>query len=470
MLRLRLRHPEKPDQELTFYGDAVTIGRSGENQLQLDDPAVSSFHGRLDARGRYFVYVDLGSTNGTIVHRDGKALAITGRQVRGQVVGEDDRIKVGPFTLVIESNDPRLGDHSQQVLHTQSLRASTLIDSTRMGVIDPRINEQVLTMLTDAHATIGDPRRLFDCLKRHMFRLLPKGTHLSIVLSDPLTGALSVVLHEAKDGTSKAAEVRVSRTMVSHVMREEVGVLLIDAPQELQQAQSVVMSGIVTAICAPLRNTDGTFGAIQLDVREQSGAPFDPEDLGLLANLSDLLALILDNHRQRAASRSGVFSAVECMLRERTQTNPNCVSQARRIRTLCISLARGLRLSEADNDVLSVAASLVAWPRMELPNLVFPDSLSESSFVASCREERLDGSGPNGLTEDQLPMTSRILSLAAEIVKRCDATSESDDMGTVLDSIETGESHLWDETCVRKFRELVRELDIKLDDTRRSAA
>lgn len=271
MLRLTVSRPDHPDHEFTFVGDVVTIGRGEDNQIVLDDESVSTHHGRLEQRGRQLVYTDLGSTNGTILYHDGQALAITGRQVRGQLVVEHDRFRIGPFSLRVESADPRIAPRLTQVLETQSLRTAALVGSGNLGAIDPRQSEKVLAMLSDGQATLGSMARLCACLRDHLFRLFPKSTHLSIVLQDPNGRGLAVAFHEARKGDP--SEIRISHTIVQNVMRDEVAVLLVDAGKELNNAHSIVLGRIETAICAPLRNPAGTFGAIQLDVRGTGARP-----------------------------------------------------------------------------------------------------------------------------------------------------------------------------------------------------
>jgi pSer/pThr/pTyr-binding forkhead associated (FHA) protein len=52
--------------------DVVRIGRSAENELAVDDPAISRVHARLERESGVWRVVDLESTNGTTV--DGVAL------------------------------------------------------------------------------------------------------------------------------------------------------------------------------------------------------------------------------------------------------------------------------------------------------------------------------------------------------------------------------------------------------------
>ena len=54
-------------------GEIVTIGRSPEATIQIDDPSISKIHGQFMIDGSGVRYMDLGSTNGTQV--DGQNIA-----------------------------------------------------------------------------------------------------------------------------------------------------------------------------------------------------------------------------------------------------------------------------------------------------------------------------------------------------------------------------------------------------------
>lgn len=69
----------------------ITIGRSLENNIVLEDARVSRHHAQLRLIGDQFCVLDLGSTNGTFVN---------GRKIREQVIGPGDEVSFGGIPLV----------------------------------------------------------------------------------------------------------------------------------------------------------------------------------------------------------------------------------------------------------------------------------------------------------------------------------------------------------------------------------
>jgi Protein of unknown function (DUF3662)/FHA domain len=75
-------------------GGSLTIGRSSDNDLVLDDTRVSRHHARLRARHGMLVLSDLGSTNGCRVN---------GVRIDEVVLASGDTIEVGDTVLVVDA-------------------------------------------------------------------------------------------------------------------------------------------------------------------------------------------------------------------------------------------------------------------------------------------------------------------------------------------------------------------------------
>ena len=90
MPSLKLWLKNKPIREFQLQeGVTVTIGRREDNDVAVEDPAVSGHHAKIDSLGDRFVLTDLQSTNGSFVNEqlvhshwlnDGDVIDIDGHQ------------------------------------------------------------------------------------------------------------------------------------------------------------------------------------------------------------------------------------------------------------------------------------------------------------------------------------------------------------------------------------------------------
>ena len=86
-------------ERLVLEGQAITIGRSGDNTITAADDRISRAHARMEAAGSGWVVIDLGSANGTKVNgnpiKPGQAVPI----VTGSMVA------VGPLELTVQAHE-----------------------------------------------------------------------------------------------------------------------------------------------------------------------------------------------------------------------------------------------------------------------------------------------------------------------------------------------------------------------------
>lgn len=73
--------------------DGTTIGRSGDNDVILDDPSVSRQHAKVRLEGQTFILYDLGATNPTKVN---------GQEISKQPLNDNDRIEIGNVVLIFK--------------------------------------------------------------------------------------------------------------------------------------------------------------------------------------------------------------------------------------------------------------------------------------------------------------------------------------------------------------------------------
>jgi pSer/pThr/pTyr-binding forkhead associated (FHA) protein len=91
-MRLTLYFPEDSPTTHEFVGPKLSIGRLGDNDVQIDDGSVSSHHAEIELVDSGAVLRDLGSTNGTFIN---------GEQLVGEVgIAEGSEIYIGNVRTV----------------------------------------------------------------------------------------------------------------------------------------------------------------------------------------------------------------------------------------------------------------------------------------------------------------------------------------------------------------------------------
>lgn len=98
MSKLILKFENSVLKEVRVGSSEVSIGRSPENSLVIDNPAVSHYHARVFREEGRLMLEDFGSLNGTFVN---------GQRVKMVTLKPGDSVMVGKHTIVVtESSEP----------------------------------------------------------------------------------------------------------------------------------------------------------------------------------------------------------------------------------------------------------------------------------------------------------------------------------------------------------------------------
>jgi hypothetical protein len=97
MPRIVVKLDEKVLKEIPLDIPRLTVGRKPDNDLVIDDPAVSGHHALIFSQDGAFFIEDLGSTNGTFVN-DGK--------IQKEKLKNSDRVAVGKHVLIYQGAIP----------------------------------------------------------------------------------------------------------------------------------------------------------------------------------------------------------------------------------------------------------------------------------------------------------------------------------------------------------------------------
>jgi pSer/pThr/pTyr-binding forkhead associated (FHA) protein len=96
MERLILTFNKQIINKFSFNKDNLTIGRKPENDVQIDNLAVSGHHARIDKTGNDFILTDLQSTNGTFVNH---------KQIVSHTLEHGDNIQIGKHVLLFLASE-----------------------------------------------------------------------------------------------------------------------------------------------------------------------------------------------------------------------------------------------------------------------------------------------------------------------------------------------------------------------------
>ena len=153
MLRLRLAGTS--DEELLLNRPELTIGRALDNDLILNDAAVSLHHARIAKIQDLFYIEDLGSTNSTFVNE---------QRTDEQPLIPGDQIRIGEQVLIFEQTAADTADVLAEPLDetivltprqlTMGPKATLLVVEGRTDRTQYQLAGPAAVIGTDAHATV----------------------------------------------------------------------------------------------------------------------------------------------------------------------------------------------------------------------------------------------------------------------------------------------------------------------------
>lgn len=311
-----------PGQILPLDSLVSILGRHPLCHVVLDAPAVSRQHARiLQIDDGYFIE-DLESRNGTFVN---------GEMVKQRRrLAENDEIQIcdlaftfhhgngGPkdensmTVVVIDDGDATATEEPMEV---ESAIMSKLDVSSGVTAGLLEVNTQAkLRALVEIGQSLGRAIELDEVLAKvinSLFSVFPQADRGFIAMKNPETGRLLPKAVKYRRG-DESQTIRLSRTIINHVMGNREAVLSADAANDARfgMAESVVDFRIRSIMCAPLIGSDGNaMGVLQLDTLNPH-TRFSGDDLEVLVSVASQAGRAVENAqlheaavRERAISR-----------------------------------------------------------------------------------------------------------------------------------------------------------------------
>ncbi|RMH39884.1 MAG: FHA domain-containing protein [Deltaproteobacteria bacterium] len=286
---------------------AITIGRADTNTVVLPDYHLSGEHGQIFCEADHYIYRDLRSTNGSVLRRDGRAIAIDATTGYEITLRDGDQLALG------DPRDPVVIEVSLATAAPEQAEAAERFIASRSIVDLPAVTDRVehdpktALRIYKALAPLSsrlDLSEVLDAIVVAAFDLIERATHVSILLrSDTDEDRYTVALarQRQKPGERPTTEVgadgvRASRSILRRVLAERAAVLTANAQKDMPGSESIMSGRIFSMLAVPLWRGDEIIGLIQIDNRTGSGM-FTERDLEVALILGGQATLAVDNAR-----------------------------------------------------------------------------------------------------------------------------------------------------------------------------
>jgi adenylate cyclase len=300
---------EGQTRRFLLAGGDVSIGRSSENRIVLNDFSVSRRHALLSERGSVWTIEDLKSTNG---------LKVNGELSTKSPLKADDVLTVGTFTLTVREQPTAKHVAAKSISDSSSTFVRSLadfnrdfnLDVARTGVTDiagtlgrrhppEKVREKIFEILVQVARTLieaPDVDQILSKVVDLLFDFLPAERAVVVLREEGGGLVATLVRHRGKVGAETGETF--SRTIVENVVRERVAMLTSDAltDDRFEAGQSIRIQQIRSAMCVPLWNRENVIGALHVDTPLKTGT-FTADDLDLLTALGNFAAVAIERAR-----------------------------------------------------------------------------------------------------------------------------------------------------------------------------
>jgi HD-GYP domain-containing protein (c-di-GMP phosphodiesterase class II) len=376
---------------------------------------------------------------------------------------------------------PELG---LSVLHSRSLADLPLVQA---GLVEAEagLADLFLRFVKETATVHDDEGLLFPLVTDFTFQAFPKASHFVLVTQDLATGRTEPLIARSRSGD--APEVALSSTLVEKVMREGIALLYTQPEGAEGSPESVLLSGIRTALCAPLAGREEAFGVMQLDIRHPAKGTFSRREVDRITVFAHYVALMLENHRLHQEHRLAFESTIDALVHSLSLKDPETAHHSERVRDVSLFLGRAMGLSGNQLEALGVAATLHDMGKQGIRDevLLKPGRLSESERtemsqhaehtqgvldriayprhlrdvprLAAYHHEKMNGSGPYRIPGAEIPIPSRIISVADVFDALVSARVYKDPMppAQVVAILERGKGEEWDAEVVDTVRRVL---------------
>jgi len=294
MIRIHILHGSKKGRRLDFNKDIIYIGRSKDNDIQMNNLTVSRNHLKImNKRGRYFIE-DLNSTNGTYL--DGEYIE-PGTEIE---VKEGLPVIIGHMAFSLAEaypdNVPMISDDLYLPQAADKNRKHAITDN-HVEYIDKRdLMCRICNVLMNSINITQALEKILEYIFDHI-HALDRG---AFVLIDEDTGKILEIISRLRN--RKSARMY-SRTLVKRVFQEGKTIFMSNnTNRKINFLESMEIYGLNSVICMPLKRNSKTYGVIYGDSVDKTTG-FTRKDFSILTAIIGPTLILIENAWLNATGR-----------------------------------------------------------------------------------------------------------------------------------------------------------------------
>lgn len=339
MPRLIISSPQGRRGVLELTKPVITVGRSTANDLVLNDASVSRFHAVIKLEDDAISIADRGSTNGIVRNGD--------RIEKESELHHGDIIQLGEYELRLEKADEK-GIQVRRAEWPSTLDRIMRGEAGRTPLARPtpespadlaaRVKKlerenYLLTVLYEAGKAFNSKLSVNE-ISQQVITLasMIQGVERGFVMLFNESGEAmqeSEVMYRNPAQSAAQPQIMLSKSVLDLIRKERQAILIDDlsADERFSESESLKISGLRSAMCAPLLCSERLLGLAYVDNMDKPGA-FTQEELNVFSLLAAQAGAAIDNavaHRkiaQQAEQRLALERFVAPEVAEMIAANP----------------------------------------------------------------------------------------------------------------------------------------------------
>lgn len=447
---LKFTDPSGTARTLSLYKSVFTIGRLGDNDLQLDDPYVSRHHAEITFDGENYSFRDKGSTSGSFVN---------GNKVAEKVLRSEDKVNLGrrngielifewskqpaiSRAVIEQSSEQEDAPHVMSVIdHRQTRYLNTsLIQQQKLNTVATVNRLKALYEITSAILSIKSRDELVTKLLDLVFQVLP-AERGAIMLADDKGLSVKASKHRSADNKTP---VQPSSTIVNRVFTENVATLSVDAHSDSRFAsqKSVIFQAIRSVMCAPISSANNVWGVCYVD-NLNTQKNFEEEELEFLMAVVRQAGMALENIHLIDEQKITLESFITTLAASIDARDVMTAGHSARVAKYSRTCAKYMGLPPDQIKLIYYAGLLHDYGKIGtreailckpgkltpeemnhmrehafdthkiLSKIHFTKELEDIPLIASSHHEHMDGTGyPFKLTSEKIPLGGKIIAVA----------------------------------------------------------